>query len=128
MTPLQWTAEEVRKELPDIPVIAFGKEQKAQVGGRLNPFATVSLAGVSVEYSWDALATVLSSGKPLQWPGSPGETINLPSAILKAEKAELRALASYLVTAFKKREYDATKTDTMFMLDALKQWAGDYSK
>lgn len=63
----KWTADSVREDLPDVRVKVMGEVKDARVCGRLNQFAMVYLHGypASWEFSWDAVAHSLNSGKPL---------------------------------------------------------------
>lgn len=59
-----WTAENVRAELPDVPIrLPDGQEASGGVLGRRGKFASVTLPnGGSVEVAWPTLAHVLNSG------------------------------------------------------------------
>lgn len=78
-----WTAETVRQGLPNVQVRYSGILPKANgtkeivstpqvitcgVCGRLNQFATVFVHGYALrwEFSWEAIAHSLKTGKPLQ--------------------------------------------------------------
>ena len=78
-----WTPADVREYLPDVKVrfsgvlpLSNGTKQTINVPqvidcitcGRLNEFATVRVHGyaLSWQFSWDAIARSLNTGKPLQ--------------------------------------------------------------
>lgn len=67
---MDWTAEKVRAELPDVKVRTTRKGQPvtAVVRGRFNSFATVGIVetAIAAEFTWDAVAASLNSGKPLE--------------------------------------------------------------
>lgn len=66
-----WTADRVRKELPNVPVLLNNQEYATGViAGRLNRFAAVRLdsepTGATWEVSWDTLASILNRGGVLR--------------------------------------------------------------
>jgi hypothetical protein len=62
-----WTAETVRKDLPEVQVNLNGRVMACMVCGRLNEFATVFIHGYATQwqFSWSAIARSLNTGKPL---------------------------------------------------------------
>lgn len=62
-----WDVASVKAELPDIKVRVAGRIIKARIGGRLNPFATVTTAGSwgSYEAAWGTIVYCLNNGRPL---------------------------------------------------------------
>lgn len=76
------TVSEAKRDLPNVKVRIGRKVFSAQVSGRLNPFATVTVSyihsgaprhylrgqpWIDAQFSWDAIAHSLTTGKPLLW-------------------------------------------------------------
>ena len=67
---MNWTADKVRAELPDVDVDWRGIVRVGRVRGRLNKFATVYLEAfpeVQTEYSWETIARCLNGGMVLNF-------------------------------------------------------------
>ena len=64
-----WSAYKVREELPDVQVNHNGSILDCRVAGRLNSYATVFSSTGSAfprwQFSWEAIANSLNSGRPL---------------------------------------------------------------
>ena len=72
-----WTIATVKRDLPSVSIrIVKGKIVTGRVSGRLNQFATVSVPNTGTlhsnsiifadgQFSWEAIAHSLNSGKPL---------------------------------------------------------------
>lgn len=64
-----WTAEKVKRELPEVQVrLPNGKIVDAVVRGRNNRFATVGTIDLnhSWEFAWKTIAWALNGGTPLR--------------------------------------------------------------
>ena len=57
--------KDVKKLLPEVPIEINGKTFTGQVKGRKEPFASVHVYGISVEFSWEAVTRAVNSGNPL---------------------------------------------------------------
>ena len=62
--------EQVKKSLPDVRVHVLGTTITAQVSGRKQPYATVSVptqqGPLNVQFSWEAVTRAVNSGKAVQ--------------------------------------------------------------
>lgn len=59
-----WTVEQVKEELPSIPVQFGGKVVQADVSGRKNAFASVWIDSRVWQFAWETLVHILNSGQP----------------------------------------------------------------
>lgn len=73
---MEWTIEQVKRELPHVKArVSKNKTIWAQVSGRLNRFASVSIGPepncptlwVTQEFSWDAVTKALNENRALDF-------------------------------------------------------------
>ena len=62
----QWYEETIKRQLPDVMVNDYGDVGYAQLSGRDNEFATLTLpTGKRVEVAWATLASALTYGRAI---------------------------------------------------------------
>ena len=62
----QWTADSVRRELPDVEVRnADGTFTHGQLMGRANDFATIASGDLRCDVAWSTAARSLNEDKPI---------------------------------------------------------------